>query len=124
MKIEMNAITYAAIFCFCLMTSCKRSETVFAPPLSGQSAAVITNSTPAGVSADVIDTVGYAFADVVGLSITNFVEASGKVGAVRVDGNGETVNFKEVLAKLRKNEKLSECRMFYIGEGSSKRLEF
>lgn len=120
----MKAITYAAILCLCLMTSCKRGETVFAPPPSGQSAAVITNSTPAGVTADIIDIVGYAFADVVDLSITNFVEQSGKVGAVRVDGNGETVDFKQVLAKLRENEKLSECRMFYIGEGSSKRLEF
>ena len=120
----MNTITYAAILCLCLMTSCKQSETVFAPPPSGQSAAVVTNSTPAGVSADVIDIVGYAFGGVIGLSITNFVEASGKVGAVRVEGNGETVDFKEVLAKLRKNEKLSECRMFYIGDGSLKRLEF
>lgn len=121
---KMKAIIYTGILCLCLMTSCNRSATVFDPPSSGQSIAVIINSTPAGVSAEAIDAVGYAFAGVGGLAITNFVEASGKVGGVRVEGSEETTDFKEVLAKLKKNKKLSECRIFYIGEGSSKRVEF
>ncbi|NOY00567.1 MAG: hypothetical protein GXP30_12650 [Verrucomicrobia bacterium] len=120
----MKAITYTGIFWLCLMASCNRSTSVFDPPPSGQSAAVISDSTPAGLNAKLIDTIGYAFSDVDDLSMTNFVEASGKVGAVRVEGSDETVDFKVVLARLRKNEKLSGCRIFYIGAGSSQRIEF
>ncbi len=120
----MKTITYTAILCLCLMVSCNRSTSVFDPPPSGQAAAVISDSTPAGLSAELIDTIGYAFSDVADLAMTNFVEASGKVGAVRVEGSDEKVDFKVVLAKLRKNEKLSGCRIFYIGAGSSERVEF
>lgn len=120
----MKAITYTGIFWLCLMISCNRSTSVFDPPPGGRLAAVISDSTPAGLSAELIDTIGYAFSDVADLSMTNFVEASGKVGAVRVEGSDETVDFKAVLARLRKNEKLSGCRIFYIGAESSERVEF
>ena len=124
----MKLIVYLGIICVCLMTSCKRGESIFAPPVSGQSVAIIINPTEEGINIDAdalaLDSVGYAFSGVADLSITKFIEASGRVAGVRVSGKAEKTGFKDAIAKLRKNKKLTGYRIIYIEDSSSKRVEY
>jgi len=119
----MKTIAQLGVLYFGLMMGCNRSASIFDPPPIQQSAAVIVSSTPAGVDNIAIDSVGYTFSAVAGFTITKQVDASGKVAAVRVEGSAEKTDFKEALAKLRKNEKLSEYRIFYIESSASKAVE-
>jgi len=123
----MKVTAYIGFLCVWLITSCNRSETIFAPPPSGQSVAIIINPTSEGVNidadADALDSVGYTFSGVVDMSITKYIEAGGRVTGARVTGSAEKTAFKDALAKLRKNKKLSGYRIFYIEDGSSERVE-